>query len=240
LKVSVKNTVLSCEHASHSIPAAYRQLFAGSRDQLISHRGWDPGALACAMRLASKLHLPLIKGSCSRLLIDLNRSLHHQQVFSEYTRALPILTRLSIINNVYHPYRERLRQSISRCIAKHGFALHLSLHTFTPVLNGSQRNADIGILYDPRRKYEKAVAVRLQSCLATLEPELKIRRNYPYRGVTDGVTTQCRRDFTGQVYAGLEIEINQKIPLSGERGLWRRLQNNVLLALTGIISQSAG
>ena len=234
MKVSAENTVLSCEHASHRIPAAYRHLFRAYPDLLISHRGWDPGALECATRLAKQLHMSLIKGTCNRLVVDLNRSLHHRQVFSEFTRPLPKTVRQAIIDSIYHPYREQLRQTIARRIAEHGFVLHLSLHSFSPVMKGSPRRADIGLLYDPRRKFEKAIAARLQLHLTALNPGLKIRRNYPYRGAADGATTQCRRDFSGRVYAGVEIEINQKYPLADNRSQWRRLQNNIMLAVKSV------
>ena len=231
MKVSVNNIVLSCEHASHDIPAEYRYLFKGSRALLISHRGWDPGALECAIRLADNLHAPLIKGDCSRLLIDLNRSLHHQQVFSEFTRALLKTERLALINSIYHPYHTQLQQTIARCIAKCGFALHLSIHSFTPVMNGNRRDADIGLLYDPRRQYEAALASRLKECLQNLDRNLKIRRNYPYRGIADGATSHYRKFFADKKYAGLEIEINQRYPLGNDRKSWKQLQNAIIKTL---------
>ncbi|MBF8270560.1 MAG: N-formylglutamate amidohydrolase [Gammaproteobacteria bacterium] len=234
MKVSAKNTLLSCEHASHRIPAAHRYLFRNASDVLASHRGWDPGALECATRLSKKLNLPLLKGSCSRLLIDLNRSLHHRQVFSDYTRLLPKAVRQTIIEDIYLPYRDQLRQTIAANITKRGFVLHLSIHSFAPVLNGSLRDADIGLLYDPHRTHEKNIAARLQLHLITLDPTLKIRRNYPYRGVADGATTQCRREFSGRVYAGVEIEINQKYPLGGDHNRWRQLQDHIILAVNNI------
>lgn len=40
--------VLTCENADHRIPRAYASLFAGAKDVVLSHQGWDPGALSLA------------------------------------------------------------------------------------------------------------------------------------------------------------------------------------------------
>ena len=231
MKVSIKNTILSCEHASNTIPAAYRHLFKGREKILASHRGWDPGAYACASRMKKKLGIPLIYGSTSRLLIDLNRSLHHPRVFSEFARRLTGRERLAIIEHYYHPYRDRLRQAIVRCIDRYGCALHLSIHSFTPVMNSVRRAADIGLLYDPKRKFEAEFARRMQTRLQVLNPDLKVRRNYPYRGNTDGATTQFRSEFSARTYVGIEIEINQKYPVAGGRR-WLQFQETLVQALT--------
>ena len=70
MKVSIKHTLLSCEHGGNSIPAAWRYLFKGKQSILDSHRGWDPGALVCAKRLSAKLDIPLISSTTSRLPDD--------------------------------------------------------------------------------------------------------------------------------------------------------------------------
>ena len=231
MKVSINNTLLSCEHGGNRIPAAWRHLFAGKDAILTSHRGWDPGALECARRLAARLKIPLVSSTTSRLLIDLNRSLHHRQLFSEFSRPQPESVRSTIIDSHYLPYRERLQQAIAGLIKQRGFALHLSVHSFTPVFNHSPRNADIGLLYDPGRRYELKLAMLLQECLRGLDSELNIRRNYPYRGIADGATTYYRKIFITKQYAGLEIEINQKYPLGRDNNVWCRLQNTILQAL---------
>ena len=231
MKVSIKQIVLSCEHGGNRIPAAWRGLFAGAESVLDSHRGWDPGALEYAKRLAARLGRPLISSTTSRLLVELNRSLHHRQLFSEYTRSLPEAARRSIINRHYLPYRERLQQAIGHLIKQRGFVLHLSIHTFTPVLKQEERNADIGLLYDPQRAHERTFATRFRNCLLDLDSGLNVRRNYPYRGIADGATTYFRKLFSAAHYAGLELEVNQRYPLGEDRRAWRRLQNTILQAL---------
>lgn len=238
MKVSTDQVLLSCEHGGNRIPAAWRSLFAGKQAILDSHRGWDPGALQCARRIAAELETPLLSSTTSRLLIELNRSLHHRALFSEYSRTLPENDRSNIIKNYYLPYREKLQQTIAGIIRRRGFVLHLSIHSFTPKLNHSIRNADIGLLYDPRRRHERRFAMDLQESLRNLDRNLKIRRNYPYRGIADGVTTYHRKLFKSGQYAGLEIEINQKYPLAGDNRAWCRLQNTIVQGLARSLGKS--
>src|SRR6267142_572465 len=81
--------VFTCEHGGNRIPAPYRRLFREQRALLDSHRGYDPGALVMAKALASAYRAPLVASTVSRLLIDLNRSIGHPQLFSTMTRAAP-------------------------------------------------------------------------------------------------------------------------------------------------------
>ena len=68
----------------------------------------------------------------------------------------------------------------------------------------------MGILYDPSRPAEAQIATTLIKNIHERAPWLKIRKNYPYLGKSDGLTTTLRQKF-GAAYAGLEIEINQKL-----------------------------
>jgi len=107
--------------------------------------------------------------------------------------------------------------------------LHLSVHSFTPAIDGRVRNADVGLLYDPARTAERRVCQQLQRALQSAHPELRVRRNYPYRGTADGFTTYLRRLFPDKQYAGIEIEINQRYPF-GEQRAWHQLQSSLSAA----------
>ncbi len=89
-------------------------------------------------------------------------------------------------------------------------ALHISVHSFTPVLRGVRRSADIGLLYDSRRILEKEL-VKSWLWTLSLESPHRVRRNYPYLGRSDGFTTALRRQFPAARYLGIELEINQRL-----------------------------
>jgi len=88
--------------------------------------------------------------------------------------------------------------------------VHLSIHSFTEKLNNQHRLNDIGFLYDPKRPFEKAISSQLKQELCSINPELKVRMNYPYLGTSDGLTNSLRKLFPDKLYAGIEIEMNQK------------------------------
>jgi len=200
--------LVSCEHASNAIPAAYAGCFAGAEDVLRGHRGHDPGAIEVARVLARSLGVPFFAGRVSRLLVDLNRSPWHPRLFSEFVRDLPAEDKQRIIAGWYEPYRQSVERAVSREIGHRGEVLHLSIHSFVPELGGQLRQADLGLLYDPRRRAEREFCLRLRDEVLAIAPALRVRRNYPYRGVADGLATYLRRKFP-RGYTGVEIELNQ-------------------------------
>ena len=223
---------LSCEHAANEVPAAYRRLFAENPSILFSHRAYDIGILEVAKRMAQLLRRPLFACCATRLLIDANRSLGHANLFSEFSRQLPQKDRDWLIRNLYRRYRESVTRHVRSQIRRNRRVFHLSLHSFTPVLHGQTRKADIGILYDPGRKTETAAARALQHILRDITG-LRIRRNYPYRGTADGFTASLRKTHSGRAYLGIEIEINQAM-LRGDRFKAAQLAELICLALEQI------
>jgi len=143
--------VVTCEHGGNRVPPRYRALFAGFEPLLATHRGYDPGALALARQMAAAFAAPLFVSITSRLVIDLNRSLGHPKLYSGATRGAPPAVRREIRDRYYLPYRSAVESHIADAIARGDRVIHVSSHSFTPVLDGAVRNADIGLLYDPGR-----------------------------------------------------------------------------------------
>jgi len=203
--------VVSCEHASRAVPDEYRPLFAAAADGILdSHRAYDAGAAEVAAALAERVGAPLFTGEATRLLVDLNRSIGHPRLFSELTRALPAAERTRIVERHYRPYRDAVERAVADA-ARRGAVLHVSAHSFTPVLDGVERRADVALLFDPRRRTEASLAIGWRDALRQALPAgAVVRRNYPYRGVADGFTTQLRKRFPDGVYLGFELEVNQR------------------------------
>lgn len=125
--------------------------------------------------------------------------------------------------------REAVAARVAANRAKGLATLHIGVHSFTPVLDGVVRGADVGLLYDPARPGERAFCLRWQQALRSLAPALAVRRNAPYRGASDGLTTWLRRAHPGSVNLGLELEMNQKF-LAGAAA-WATLCAQVTQAL---------
>jgi predicted N-formylglutamate amidohydrolase len=222
--------IITCEHGGNRIPTPYRELFLDHQAVLSSHQGFDPGALTMASTLATAFAAPLVSSTVSRLLVDLNRSVGHPRLHIESVRNQQVDLRQQIVQHYYQPYRAEVEQLVRQSIADHGEVIHLSSHSFTPELNGHVRNADIGLLYDPARPGEMALCEHWKSALKNCAPDLKVRRNYPYAGKGDGLTTWFRRQLSPSVYIGIELEINQKHII--RRGLhWTALRKVIVASL---------
>src|SRR5690606_16900417 len=124
-------------------------------DLLSSHKGYDIGSKPAFETLREKADFALFNGT-TRLLVELNRSLHHPHLFSEISKQLSREEKQEVIWQYYTPYRRQAEQAIRERILSGDEVIHLSVHTFTPVLNGDFRKADIGLLYDPSRMAEKS------------------------------------------------------------------------------------
>lgn len=222
--------IVTCEHGGNRVPAEYAPLFRPHQRLLNSHRGYDPGALDLARECARGLKAPLHFSTVTRLLVELNRSHGHRALFSAITKSLPREDREVLINKYYFPYRRSVEADIATAIAAGSRVIHLSVHSFTPRLDGQLRRADIGLLYDPRRSHEATLCAAIKSTLRVLRPDLLCRMNYPYQGKSDGFTTALRKQFASRSYVGIEIEVNQKWPL-GDRRAWRQLVRDLPRAI---------
>jgi predicted N-formylglutamate amidohydrolase len=178
---------------------------------LNSHRGWDPGALEAAQWLAHQLNAPLFYSRTTRLLVDLNRSIGNEQLFSRFTSALASDVQQSILERYYRPYRSEVQAAIVSAIGKGFRVIHLSVHTFTPVFRGVRRSVEIGLLFDPSRVTEQSVCVEWQQRLRAQDTKLRVELNQPYLGTDDGQTTSLRRTLSDAEYAGVELEINNRL-----------------------------
>ena len=218
MSVSEFNILLTCEHGGNDVPEEYRHLFKDAQHVLETHRGWDIGILPFAEDMARYLKAPLISSTVSRLLVELNRSLGHPQLFSEFSERLPNLARQELLEKYYFPHREMVGQAVKRAL-EYGRVFHITIHSFTPELNGQVRNADITFLYDYRRPEERRLSTHWQKELES-HMGVKVRRNYPYRGHTDGLTTALRKRWDQDEYVGICIEVNQKHLSSGHPQGW--------------------
>lgn len=228
--------LLSCEHGRNRVPEPYRHLFRSRRARaaLGSHQGYDLGALGLARALQRRFRVPLICGTVTRLLVELNRSMGHPKIFSEFSVKLSEQERETLLRQIYLSHRRRVETALRRSLGSGAPVLHLAVHSFTPRLKGVTRQADVGLLYDPQRPAERNFCARWVASLCQAAPELRVRRNYPYRGRNDGLTTALRRVFSPGQYLGIELEVNQRL-LTGSRSDRIRLTRAVCGSLAALL-----
>lgn len=207
--------VLTCEHASNALPPGFDP--GVGPDALASHLGWDPGAVDVARVVSARSGVPLLAGEWTRLFVDLNRSPEAPGAVPAESCGVPIPAnaRLSAserderLRRVQAPYRAAVLAAVERAVERAGACLHVSVHSFTPELHGRPRPFDAGVLFDPARPLEVAVADVLLTGLRAAGRSA--RANEPYAGTEDGVTTWLRTRFAADRYAGIEVELNQEL-----------------------------
>ncbi len=198
---------LSCEHGGNDVPEPYRAWMKGAEKVLASHRGYDIGAMDLFHRL-EPLAEAAVSNKLTRLLIEFNRTEGSPHWFSAFSRELPPHLKEPLIDAYMH-YRLTFRDEMRKALDESRQVLHLSVHTFTPELDGEIRELDIGLLYDPSRPQEKSFCEAWRDAIRLRAPGLRVRMNQPYKGNSDGYTRALRQHFAPSEYSGIELEVNQ-------------------------------
>jgi predicted N-formylglutamate amidohydrolase len=201
--------VLSCEHGGNEVPEDYKYLFKNAYDDLNSHRGYDIGALELFDLIESDYVVHKQCTTVSRLLVDVNRSLYRRTLFSEFTKGLSKEAKSLILATYYYAFRRPFEEKMTSLWREGKTVLHLSVHSFTPSLNGEIRATDFGILYNSEREAEKLFAKIWRKELNRMLPGYRVRYNYPFLGKPDG-HVRYFRDLEKEKYLGIEFEMNQK------------------------------
>lgn len=199
--------VLTCEHASAAVPPAYRSLGL-PRQILHEHIAWDIGAWELTAVLARRLGAPAVGAPVSRLVVDCNRAPEDADLIVAHVHGTDVPGNVGLspaerrdrIARYYAPYHD----AVDRLLAGTPCRLLLSVHSFTPVLNGEERRLDVGVLFDAH----EAAARRLAGGLAAAG--LRVRDNEPYSAF-DGLIHSARTHGRRHGLPYLEIEVNNRL-----------------------------
>lgn len=179
-----------CEHASSHIPEKFNQLgLVGPTCE--SHIAWDPGAEDVTRMLADRFNAPAVISGISRLVYDCNRPPSAPDSVPEKSEIFEVpgnknLSDLEIadrVENYYRPFEQTLMRAIDE---HHVDPMLVTIHSFTPVYNGQERDVEIGLLHDDD---SRVVDAMLGSMIG--QDAFNIQRNEPY-GPDDGVTHTIR------------------------------------------------
>jgi predicted N-formylglutamate amidohydrolase len=144
------SAVLVCDHASNRVPRRLGSLGLDAA-RLADHMGWDPGAADVARRLSAHLDAPLVLSGYSRLVIDCNRPPRSAESIAEESAGVPVPgnrglspeNRESRINTLFQPYHGAIARLLDGRSRRP--SLLLSIHSFTPILNGRPRPWHVGV-----------------------------------------------------------------------------------------------
>jgi predicted N-formylglutamate amidohydrolase len=205
--------LLICDHASNAVPRARAELGL-THAELRRHIGWDIGAAAVTRHLVDIMDAPAVLTRYSRLVIDCNRSPGHPGLIppvSDRTevpgnRDLPPAERDARLTELFAPYHAEIDRRIDRLAARAGAApVVVSIHSFTPVMDGIERPWQIGVLWNRDARLPLPLIARLRE-----EAGLTVGDNEPY-SAREGFGHTLDTHGDGRGLANALIEIRQDL-----------------------------
>jgi len=175
--------LIVCDHASNRIPKALGDLGLSKADRE-KHIAWDPGTEHIGRYLSEKLDAPAFFATYSRIVVDVNRGAGSSECMREVYDHIPVPgnTKLSRaakqqrLNEIFWPYHRNLAAQLQRFRKKKIIPALVSIHSFTPEMDGYKRPWHIGVLWNK----EDDIALRLVNNLRQQNPGMVVGENEPY------------------------------------------------------------
>ena len=219
-----------CDHSSNFIPQHYNNLGLSKTD-IESHRAYDLGASDLANELAKLLSCNLVMSNFSRLLIDPNRGEDDPTLIPKLSEGKIIKGNLEILHSnedkerqkrifeFYLPYHKEINKFLINSIKKGKIPKILSIHSFTPIWKGKQRETEIGILWDKDDRLSKIFLSSFKN--------IEVGDNKPYSGRLRNDTLYKHATMRG--IPNVLIEVRQDLlENKKDRLQWAKKIHNVL------------
>lgn len=176
--------IISCDHASRAVPAVLEQL--GLPPEAFDlHIASDLGAGELTRRVATRLGVAAVLCGYSRLVVDCNRYLDDQTAFRDVSdghlipgnRNLTQQDRDARTDSIRRPYHAEIAAQLAQRTSAEVAPGIISIHSFTPRMDGFERPWHIGVLWDKDPRF----ALPLLEYFAS-QPGLVVGDNEPYSG----------------------------------------------------------
>jgi len=175
--------VVVCDHASNRVPKSLKNLGLGKKD-LAKHIAWDPGTEVIGKYLSKALDAPAVYAQYSRLVVDLNRGEDNKECMRDESDHIRIPRNVGLtdaereqrLNEIFWPYHAAIDKAVTRFTGKGIIPMFLSIHSFTPKMDGFKRPWEIGILWN----HEEKLARQLAKNLRAQNPGMTVGENEPY------------------------------------------------------------
>jgi predicted N-formylglutamate amidohydrolase len=211
-----KGLVLLADHAGRGLPDEYGRLGL-PEGEFDRHIAYDIGVEQLTRRLAALTGAPAVMANFSRLLIDANRGEDDPTLIRQLYDGTIVPANYPMaegererrLENFYRPYHDAVGSMIASVHEATGAApLVVSLHSFTPTMQGRARPWHVGILWDLDDR-----APRPLINLLAQDPSLVVGDNEPYDGALRG-DTMYRHAIVNGFAHGL-IEVRQDLIADG-------------------------
>jgi predicted N-formylglutamate amidohydrolase len=200
------------DHAGAAIPRALGDLGLTPKDRA-RHIAIDIGVWGLGHALARVLDAPFAHQAYSRLVVDCNRDPARADAMPEVSDGTAIpgnatldeTARCVRVAAIHRPYHAAIAATLDARAGAGPETVLLSLHSFTPVMDGIARPWDVGILHGGGRD---DFARALHATLAE-EACLVVGDNVPYAMDATDYTVPLHAFARGLRYA--EIEVRQDL-----------------------------
>lgn len=212
--------ILICDHATNRVPPCINGGDLGIAEaDMARHIAWDPGAAGVTRGLAHHLQAPAILANFSRLVIDPNRGecdptllmkLYDGTIIpaNRHVGADERQRRIEMFHRPYHA-------AVARLLAAHPKVPLVSIHSFTPQLQGrAPRPWHIALLYSD----DTRLAAPLLDVLRA-RTDLCIGDNQPYSGHLPQDTMDRHGIQTGRPHVLIELR-NDLIGTPDQQAGW--------------------
>ena len=200
------------DHAGRAIPASLDGLGLAERDRR-RHIAVDIGVRELGLALAALLGAPFLHQAYSRLVIDCNRDpAHPESIVSDSddtsipgNAGLRAGERHARRGAIFEPYHAAIEAALDARAAAGLETVLVSLHSFTPRLNGRERPWHVGVLHDGHRdEFARFALARLRR-----QPGWRVGDNEPYAMDQTDYTVPRHAYPRGLSY--LELEVRQDL-----------------------------
>jgi predicted N-formylglutamate amidohydrolase len=204
--------ILVCEHASNRVPISLDSLGL-TDEQLRSHVAWDPGASDLSHDLSSDLDATLIEARFSRLVYDLNRPPEAISAMPSKTEVcfvpgndnIDATDRVERTSRIYVPFHAELSRIIAMKRAMGTAPIIVTVHSFTPVFKGVEREVEIGLLHGNDGRLAHAMLENSAS-----NGKYDVRLNEPY-AASDGVMHSIEKQLDDADIPHVMIEVRNDL-----------------------------
>ncbi len=199
--------LLNCEHASSRFPKSLGDLGLDPFARRC-HLAVDIGAGPVTEKLAKSLGVTAVVHNYSRLVVDCNRQLMDPGAFLQYGDGILVPGNRNLhqadkdlrASALYWPYHCAVDEQIKRLKKVGPLPAFISIHSFTPVLNGESRELQMGVLWD---KDEKMRDIFLEGLR---DAGYLVGDNEPYSGkAPQDFTIDHHAEEIGLPHIGIEI-----------------------------------
>lgn len=214
------NILLICDHSTNFVPASVNGGTLGLAEKDMSrHIAFDIGAAGVTRSLAHHLNAPYVMSGFSRLVIDPNRGVDDPTLIMQLYDGSVVPGNRDVnpaettrrTNKFYTPYQN----AIADMTARYPKAALVSIHSFSPRLNGGQdRPWHLGILYAEDRRLADPILAILAN-----DPDICVGNNQPYSGHLSGDTMDRHGVKPGRPHVLIEIR-NDLISSAETQEIW--------------------